>query len=299
MHAHAKVALTRSRHGTYYCPAHRGVTSRLALIQRTTAVRRVVKITSLLAAVVLVAVGALLFTIYKASQSVPEFYRTAIAVEPEEQADSRDAFVAQATALASDLNQDGHWQSLFTAEQINAWLALELAASYPDLLPAELHDPRVTLDKNEATIGCRYQHGDLVAVLSLTFDAYLHEPNVVALRIRRARAGALPVPLAEVLDNISYAARQLNLRLEWVKSQGDPVALITLPQPRDGGRGLLSLETLELRDGELFVSGTVGKTRLDASPIVPEPLRVPTAARDAQKADQPLLGAADKETRQK
>ena len=260
--------------------------------------RRVVKIASIVAAVAIVAGGTLAFLAYRASQLVPEFYRVALEEPPQGQSDARDAFVAQATALVSDLNSEGHWQSLFTAEQINAWLALELAASYPDILPLTLHDPRVSLGKKEATIGCRYQNGDVGAVLSLSFDAYLQEPTVVALRIRRARAGSLPVPLAQVLDSISHAARALNLRLEWRKSHGDPVALITLPQPRDARRSTMRLETLELRDGELFVSGTVGKVKTDASPVVPEPLRVPTANSEST-LDQPLVGSAEKQTRQK
>jgi hypothetical protein len=261
-------------------------------------VRRVVKITSIVAAVLAV-VGGLLFSVYRASQRVPEFYHAAISVQPQDQAEARDEFVARATALAGDLNEDGCWQSLFTAEQINAWLALELAAKYPEMLPGELHDPRIWLRENEATIGCRYQTGELVTVLSLTFDAYVQEPNVVALRIRRARAGALPVPLGQVLDSISHAAQVLNLQLHWRKSHGDPVALVTLPQPRDARHGPLSLDTLELRDGELFVSGTIGNEKIDASPIVPEPLRVPMARRASPKTGQPRVGAADKATRQK
>jgi hypothetical protein len=264
-------------------------------------VRRIVKITSIVAAL-LVVVGGLLYGVYRASQRVPEFYHAAISVQPQDQGEARDEFVARATALAGDLNQDGSWQSLFTAEQINAWLALELAANYPEMLPGELRDPRIWLRENEATIGCRYQTGDLVTVLSLTFEAYLQEPNVVALRIRGARAGALPVPLGQVLDRISHAAQVLNLQLEWRKSHGDPVALVTLSQPRDTRDAPLSLETLELRDGELFVSGKSGDTKhekFDASPIVPEPLRVPTARRPSRKTSQPRVGTADKATRQK
>jgi hypothetical protein len=93
-------------------------------------------------------------------------------------------------------------------------------------------------------------------------------------------------------------ARVLNLRLEWRKSHGDPVALVTLPSPRDSDNEELSIETLEIRDGELFVSGSNGKGKQDASPIVPEPLRVPTAKRQAPKSLQPRMGAADKATRQ-
>jgi hypothetical protein len=255
------------------------------------------KITSIVTAVVLAFGGVAAYSAYKASQRVPEFYREAISVAPQDQHPARDAFVAQATALAGDLHGEGRWQSLFTVEQINGWLALELAENYPDLMPGELHDPRISISDNEATIGCRYGSGELATVLSLTFDAYLQEPNVVALRIRHARAGALPVPLAQVLDSISHAARELNLQLEWRKSHGDPVALVTLPQPRDGQDANLRVETLELRQGELFIAGTTDGEQPDASPIVPEPLRIPTARQTT--GDQPRVGSAEKETFQK
>jgi hypothetical protein len=115
--------------------------------------------------------------------------------------------------------------------------------------------------------------------------------------VRHARAGALPIPLAEVLDSISHAARELNLQLEWRKSHGDPVALVTLPKPRESRLRHLSLTTLELRDGELFLSGTTRQRDSDTSPIVPEPLRIPTAALPPD-GDQPRVGSAEKETRQ-
>lgn len=261
--------------------------------------RRILKIVAIFSAVVLLTLGVSVFSIYEASQLVPEFYHEAISRDPAEQHDARDQFVAQATALASDLHRPGRWQSLFTADQINAWLALELAANYPDLLPGELRDPRVSIRRNEATIACRYASGEMAAVLSLTVDAALHKPNVLALRIRRARAGALPVPLAQVLDNISHAARELHLRLEWRKIQGDPVALITFSETRDDWLDGLHLQTVELREGELFVAGTNGGAdpsesheKLDAPPA-------PTAGQEPSEDAQPVVGSAEKETRQK
>ncbi len=259
--------------------------------------RRGVKSTIIVATLVLVVTGIALVSVYRALRQVPEFYNAAGSIEPERQVEDRDAFVARATALASDLHAEGRWQSLFTAEQINAWLALELANNYPDLLPPELCDPRISLSKDAATIGCQYKTRELSAVVSVTLDAYLHEPNVVAVRIRHARAGTLPVPLGHILDSISHAAQQLNLRLEWRKSHGDPVALITLPPLHDGKSKPLRLDLLELRDGELFVAGEVGNPPLDTAPITPEPIRVPTAKKEAP--DQPRLGAVENDTLQK
>ena len=260
--------------------------------------RRVVKITSLAALLVLAIAGATVVAVYRASQRVPEFYQAAVAVEPEAQEEGRKSFVARATALASDLHVEGRWQSLFTADEINAWLALELSTNYPDLLPVELRDPRVSIDKDKATLGCQYHSDEVDAVVSIKFDAYLHSPHVVAIRIQGAHAGAIPVPLGQILDGISHAARQLNLRLEWRQSHGDPVALITLPTISTKPKESLCLDAIELRDGELFVAGTVGRPPLETSPIVPEPLLVPTAKVETDDDDQPRIGAAPTETRQ-
>lgn len=256
--------------------------------------RRTIAIVSTLAAVVVLVIGVSLFSIYEASQLVPEFYHEAVSREPDDQAEARDQFVAQATALASDLNASGRWQSLFTADQINAWLALELRSHYPELLPAEMREPRLALNDHEATIACRYTSGDMAAVLSLSVDVYLDVPNVLALRIRRARAGALPVPMTQVLDSISRVASQLELRLEWRKIHGDPVALIHFAGKR-GDAPKFDLQTVEVRDGALFLAG-INHASPGGTPEPEQPSN-PTAQND--EPDQPLVGSAEKETVQK
>jgi hypothetical protein len=260
--------------------------------------RRLLKIAAIVAAAVVIVAGVSLFSIYEASQQVPEFYRDAISRDPDDQEQARDEFVAQVTALASDLHRAGRWQSLFTSEQINAWLTLELAKNYPDLLPGELRDPRIAIRDNEATIACRHGIGEAASVLSLTVDVSLQGPNVLALRIRRARAGALPVPLGQVLDGISHAARQLNLRLEWRKTHGDPVALISFSRPQSADFEALKLQAIELRQGELFLAGTISRGDSSPSPVDLQPAAIPTARTEKSAGAQPLVGAAQKDTRQ-
>ncbi|HEX3725161.1 MAG TPA: hypothetical protein VHV08_02920, partial [Pirellulales bacterium] len=219
------------------------------------------KIAAILSAALFVVVAVSLFSLYRASQQVPRFYREALALEPQEQRQASDRFIAQVTALASDLHGSRRWQRLFTAQEINAWLGLELANDYPELLSGQLRDPRITIRDNEAIIACRYDNGTLATVLSLSLDVYLQEPHVLAIRIRHARAGALPVPLGHVLEAISHAAGQLKLRLEWRKSHGDPVALVTLSDPSASGSHAVELQTIELRNDELYVAGKVGSTK--------------------------------------
>lgn len=254
-------------------------------------VRKWLTIVAVLATIVVVVLGVSMFSVYEATQRVPEFYHRAVSRPPEAEEEARDAFVAQAAALVSDLERSGPWQSLFTAEQINAWLALELARHYPGMLVGELHDPRIVIKKREATLACRYESGELAAVLSLEFDVYLHEPNVLAVRIRGARAGALPVPLAQVLDAINHAAAQLGLRIEWHKAHGDPVALVNFAE-QGSSFGRFRLETVELHDGEVFLAGTAGSAAVPQRPG-------PTASREPDVDTQPVVGAAPKETLQK
>jgi hypothetical protein len=207
----------------------------------------------------LLAAGLLACWLYWASQRVPGFYREAMASDPAAQKKASDALLRQATALASDAQKRGPWKAVFSAEQINGWLAVDLVENHADLLPPELSDPRVEITPEHVTIACRYRDGNLSAVFSLTAEPYLTKPNVVSLRIRKARAGAVPIPLGKILDAISQAARQMNARLEWRQADGDPVAVISIPTPRDRNEKQLTVQVVELRQGEVYLSGQVKK----------------------------------------
>jgi hypothetical protein len=206
--------------------------------------------------VVLVLIVGGLFLLYRATQHVPEFYRQAIAVDPAVQEKASDQMLRQATALASDVKKPGHWEAVFTAEQINGWLAVDLVRNHPDALPSSLRDPRVAIEPGEITLACRFQQGNASSVLTLAVEPYLAEPNVLALRFRGARAGLVPMPLSQVVDRVTDAARHTDLRLQWRQNGGDPVALISLPQPRDPSGKVVRVEVLEVRQGAVYVSGT-------------------------------------------
>ena len=66
-------------------------------------------------------------------------------------------------------------------------------------------------------------------MLSLTVEPYVPEPNMVLVRIIKARAGLLPMPLGGVLDGLSQVARDMHLHLEWRHAGGDPVAMLSFP----------------------------------------------------------------------
>jgi hypothetical protein len=122
-------------------------------------------------------------------------------------------------------------------------------------LPPEVHNPRVAIRPEGAKIGWLWNSDELSAVFSLDVLLGLTEPNRIALTIRGARAGTVPLPLSQVLDTVTAAAHEMNLQLAWKKSGGHPVALITVPAPESKEQKTIVVETIELRDGALYLAG--------------------------------------------
>jgi hypothetical protein len=199
--------------------------------------------------------GALvLLGLYLAARHEPTFYQAALEIEPAVLEKASDRMLQQATALASAVKKEKHWEALFTAEQINGWLAVDLVKNHPTALPPMLRDPRVAIDAKTIAVACRFEHEGGESVLSLTVEPSVPEPNVIALRILSAKVGLLPVPLGRVLDRLSQAARDMDFRLEWRRSGSDPVALLSFPSGEDDHP--VRIEALRLGEGEIYVAGS-------------------------------------------
>jgi hypothetical protein len=219
-------------------------------------VRRWLRIVLWTVAVVVLLAGVAAVALYRAAGHVPEFYQQAFNVEPAQQQAASEVMIKRATDLASDVQKSGSWQATFTAAEVNGWLAVDLVRNHAGMLPGTISDPRVDITPDAVTVACRYRDGRINTVLSLSVDVYLEGPNVVAVRVRRARAGALPLPLDDVLKQIARATDRLEWRIDWRQADGDPVALVSIPPPRDKHRRVMQLETLRLGNGEIHVAGT-------------------------------------------
>ena len=208
----------------------------------------------LLLLVAAIALG--LAILYWASRREPEFYAKAAMTDPSKAAAASDEMVRKTTALASDMRKRGPWRALFTEQQINGWLAVDLEKNYPGLLPPQISEPRVAIHPDELIVGCRFENGRIKTVLWINLNVYLAEPNVVALQIRKVRAGLVPLPMKNVLDQVSSAARQFNLHLRWQQSGSDPVALIAIRPPENEKGKRLRIESLKLSEKEAYLAGT-------------------------------------------
>ena len=223
--------------------------------------RKPVRIGLIVAAGVAAVAGVLLLIAWRAYRHVPEFYDEAIAIDPGEQRQASREMSSRVTMLYSDAQRRGDWQALFTTEQINGWLAVDLKEKHADLLPDTIRDPRVAIGAGLVTLALRVQSESIDAVFSLGFEPYLVEPNVVAFRLRKARAGAIPIPLADVLAQIEDAARKANLAVRWTEIENDPVAILTLAPHRDRHGHITLLDKLDVQEGQVYLSG---RTQIEA-----------------------------------
>jgi hypothetical protein len=224
-----------------------------------------------IALAVVVVIAAPLGWSYHASQQVPPFYEEALSAEPAAERVASTEMFNSTMALVQSVRRAGRWEAEFAEAEINGWMAVDLKENHAELLDEKVSEPRVSLDAGRAVLAYRYESAAFSTVVSVSFDVYLAESNVIALRIVRVRAGKLPLPLKNVLDTIAEAATEAGWQIEWRQQAGDPVALVHVPEVRDeGDEGnggdadkRLHLDEIVIRDGSIYLSG---HTEVDASP---------------------------------
>jgi hypothetical protein len=99
----------------------------------------------------------------------------------------------------------------------------------------------------------------------------LADPATLAVRIRKVRAGHLPLPLKQILETVDEKIRATGLQFRWRQADGDPVAMISMPPAGDGHGSKIRLSVLRLSDGRIVVAGSTGN------------LEVPTASPENAK----------------
>ncbi len=196
------------------------------------------------------------WTLYRASQAVPDFYEAALQTQPVDAQAAGDQLERQMFTLHNDLHHEQTWEAVFTDQQINGWLSSDLNEKFPSLVPAEVTEPRVLFEDGVARVAFRLKSPKLSTIVSFQLEPRLTErPNELAIALTNVRAGTLPLPLGEILDRIAKKANQSGLQLQWTQDQGHPVAMVQLPLDRDEIRQGVTIQQLSVRRGELFLSG--------------------------------------------
>jgi len=204
--------------------------------------------------------GLLLVGLFAASQQPPEFYLRAAIPDEQERTEVSRRFESRATALVSPPATEPtgggrRWSARFTDREINAWLAVAASKSDRPLLPDRIHEPRVSFGDDRLQIGFQLDVRGMTTVGSLDLALTVPSPHVLACRVRGAHAGSLPLPLKGVLDTITRLARRFDLPIHWLQADGDPVAMISLPERHVGKEETITLDRLRLITGEIRLEG--------------------------------------------
>lgn len=220
--------------------------------------RRILKWLSLAVILLAVVAGFAVWGSYLAARHEPKFYREALQTKPVKDAELGAQLEQAILDIHNDALSGGRWQAVFTDEQLNGWLAADLPAKFPDLLPEGVAEPRVLIERDGAYIACRFDNGQISTVISFALAINLtEEPNTLAVEVSKVRAGVLPVSLRQFLEPITAAALNSQVPLRWSQTEGNPVALVTIPAKRDDYIvEEIRIESVELRDGELRLAGT-------------------------------------------
>lgn len=188
------------------------------------------------------------------ARQAPEFYRQAVLRSPAQRdADARQ-FLRHTSQLLSDIENERRWEAAFTQEQVNGWLAEDFVQDHASLLPPSIAEPRVAFHEGSVTLAFCARRGLLTTVVSLELACWVPEPNLLAVQLRRTRAGAVPVSIQGFLRRLAEESPRRGWNIEWKRSEGMLVALVRLALESEGNEPVL--DEIDVRDGILYLAGT-------------------------------------------
>jgi hypothetical protein len=186
----------------------------------------------------------------------PAFYAPANAaelLEPKREQAARRVVSAVASLQAS-LGRVGRWEGVIADEEVNAWLDVDLPRNHPMLLPAGVRRPHVAFAGKRVMAGCEVGYGIASMIVWADAEVVLREVNQVAVTIRDAGIGLLPLPGGVVLKAIADRLAPTGAVTELRRIDGEAVLVVYIPAIH-GGRLTCRLEGLRIGGGEIVVEG--------------------------------------------
>lgn len=176
--------------------------------------------------------------------------------------------VTKAAACHAAISRPGAWEAAVTADELNAWLAIDLPRNHRNVLPRGVSQPRLLFQPKHALIGTRIGYGPLTAVASLDFEIQLRDVNHLAIVLEQARLGAIPLPRPPILRELARRIAMLGMVTDLRMLDGRLVLMVYIPSTHDAGGTSYWLESLSIGEGELLLAGTTrlsteARNRLD------------------------------------
>ncbi|WP_425400506.1 hypothetical protein [Aeoliella sp.] len=207
----------------------------------------------LLAVVTVLLLGA--GSMYLAVTSSQPYYAVALEQPPEVLEEGSRQLESRFTTLSSDLEHEGDWRTVVSADEVNGWLAYKLPESFPELLPQEIRDPRVAITPEQLILAARSDVAGVDTVVSVLVEPYVTEDGDLAIELQQVLAGMLPVPTKDIVDRLQIAVRRARLPIRWSRNGANTVMIVDRELWDHEITQHRTLEAIELSEGELFLSG--------------------------------------------
>ena len=163
--------------------------------------------------------------------------------------------VTKASAWHASISRSGGWETAVTADELNAWLAVDLPRNHPRWLPQGVSQPRLVFRPKHVVFGTRVGYGPLTAVAWLDCEVVLRDVNHLSIVLEQARLGAIPIPPTPILREFSRRIGRLGMVTDLRMVDGRMVLMVYIPSTHDAGATSYWLESLSIGDGELIVAG--------------------------------------------
>jgi hypothetical protein len=213
--------------------------------------------------IVIVAPAALWFSLTRQ----PEFYRKTSVIAPERRQAEAKKFEAKSLQLQNDIVNEPRWEAVFTDEQVNSWLAEDLVTHFSDQIPPGVHEPRVLFELDRVLFGFQLDRGPVRSIVSVAGRVRVLGDHEIAITIEHIRAGVVPIPAHQLLEQIADTARAHGLEIQWEKDGDCPMAIVKYSPYRT--RRDITLDRLQVLDGQIRLAGRSSKGRAVATPSLP------------------------------
>ncbi|MDR1483503.1 MAG: hypothetical protein LBT09_01625 [Planctomycetaceae bacterium] len=234
----------------------KGQNQRDLLVRPKLTFRQIMKMAVYIFLGLLLILFLIFYLLYLSAQREPEFYREAKNVPIEVQQTRNIAVVDKIRKLNNDFqNRNKSWSGTFTAEEINAYLAVEATKSGANLLPPDLQEPRIAFSAGSVEIASKVRQRGLTAVLNISLGATMPEPNKLVFKMRSSQAGALPFPKDYIANVIADVLRKKWGNVTQGSEGGESTFTIQLNLKNSAGRKV-KVESFEIRPGVIQFSGT-------------------------------------------
>ena len=207
-----------------------------------------------------------LLVIYAFAQRSPGFYSDNMSASREFHRGQGEQFESTVLEMQNDILQYSNWQARLTEDQINGWLAVHLNEKFPGTLPANIGRPGIAFFERQVRFAFRFEYGWFSGFVQLVGDIFCPETNAndnqIAIRVKSATIGFIPIPMSLWADRLTESLNQSGITTVWQEMDGDPVAIVTLPNRlfTDESR-TFRFTAIELHRGEMLINGVAETTR--------------------------------------